>query len=78
MSASSQLCPWPTLEVIPMTLAPKTGEVSWVSMRLWRVLILAEVNMSPLKSQDSTPGMEVIDLEVKPREVSSAISGHAG
>jgi hypothetical protein len=26
-----------------MTLAPETGEVSWVSMGLWRVLLLAEV-----------------------------------
>jgi hypothetical protein len=50
MSAGSQLCPWPTLEVIPTTLAPETGEVSWVSMGLRRVLFLAKVNTLPSKS----------------------------
>jgi hypothetical protein len=41
--ADRQRCPWHTPEVIPMTLAPKTGEVSWVSMGLQRVLFLVEV-----------------------------------
>jgi hypothetical protein len=47
-----------------MTLAPETGEVSWASMGLRRVLFLAEVITLPLKSQDSSSGSEVIDLEV--------------
>jgi hypothetical protein len=61
-----------------MTLAPKTGEVSWVSMGLRWVLFLAKVGMLPSKSQDSLPGSEVFDLEVKPHGVSSAVSGRAG
>jgi hypothetical protein len=51
-SAGRWICPWPTRMVIPTTLAPKTGEVSWVSMGLRRVLFLAEVNLHPSKSQD--------------------------
>jgi hypothetical protein len=43
MPAGRQHCPWHTPEVIPMTLAPETGEVSWVCMGLRRVLFLAEV-----------------------------------
>jgi hypothetical protein len=78
MSAGRRLCHWPTLEVIPMTLAPKTGKVSWVSLGLRRVLFLAEVSTLPSKSQDSSPGSEVIDLEVKLRGVSPVISRHAG
>jgi hypothetical protein len=35
--------PWCAPEVIPMTLAPETGEVSWASMGLRRVPLLAEV-----------------------------------
>jgi hypothetical protein len=35
--------PWHTPEVIPTTLAPKTGEVSWACMGLRRVPFLAEV-----------------------------------
>jgi hypothetical protein len=61
-----------------MTLAPKTGEVSWVSMGLWRVLFLAEVRPLPSKSQDSSLGLEVVDLEVKLHGVSPAVSGCAG
>jgi hypothetical protein len=61
-----------------MTLAPETGEVSWVSMGLPRVLFLAKVSMLSSKSQDSSSGLEVVDLEVKPRGVSPAVSGHAG
>jgi hypothetical protein len=52
MSAGRWLCPWPTQIVIPTTLAPETGEVSWVSMRLRWVLFLAEVDSHPLKYQD--------------------------
>jgi hypothetical protein len=36
-------CPWHTPEVIPMTLAPETGKVSWACMGLRRVPFLAEV-----------------------------------
>jgi hypothetical protein len=36
-------CPWHTPEVIPTTLAPETGKVSWACMGLWRVPFLAEV-----------------------------------
>jgi hypothetical protein len=35
--------PWHTPEVIPTTLAPETGEVSWACMGLRRVPFLAEV-----------------------------------
>jgi hypothetical protein len=77
-SSGKWLCPWPTLEVIPTTLAPETGEVSWVSMGLGRVLFLAEVSTLPSKSQDSSPISEVIDLEVLPQGVSPAVSGRAG
>jgi hypothetical protein len=78
MSAGRRLCPWPTLEVIPTTLAPETGEVSWVSMGLRRVLFLAKVYSRPSKSQDSSSGSEIIGPEVKLRGVSSAVSGRAG
>jgi hypothetical protein len=61
-----------------MTLAPKTGEVSWVSMGLRQVPFLAEVSTLPSKSQDSSFGSEVVGLEVRPRGVSPAVSGHAG
>jgi hypothetical protein len=47
-----------------MTLAPETGKVSWVSMGLRWVLFLTEVSTLPSKSQDSSSGSEVIDLEV--------------
>jgi hypothetical protein len=61
-----------------MTLAPETGEVSWVSMGLRWVPFLAKVSVFPSKSQDSSSDLEVIDLEVKSPEVSPIISGHAG
>jgi hypothetical protein len=61
-----------------MSLAPETGEVSWVCMGLRRVLILTEVSTLPSKSQDSSSGLEVVDLEVWPRGATSAISGRAG
>jgi hypothetical protein len=61
-----------------MTLAPKIGEVSWVSMGLRRVPFLIEVSTLPSKSQDSSSGLEVIDLEVKSRGVSLTVSGRAG
>jgi hypothetical protein len=60
-----------------MTLAPKTGEVSWVSMGLRRVLFLAEVSTLLSKSQDSSPGSEVVGLEVRPRGALPAVSGCA-
>jgi hypothetical protein len=41
--AGRQRCPRHTPEVIPTTLAPKTGEVSWACMGLWRVPFCAEV-----------------------------------
>jgi hypothetical protein len=77
-SAGRWLCPWPTQIVIPMTLAPKTGEVSWVSVGLQRAVFLAEVNSHPSKSQDPSSSSEVVDLEVNCRGVSLAISGRAG
>jgi hypothetical protein len=78
MIAGRLRCPWHTPEVIPPTLAPETGEVSWVSMGLWRVLFLAEVRTLPSKSQDSSSGSEVIALEVKSRGALPAILGRAG
>jgi hypothetical protein len=41
--AGGQRRPWHTPEVIPTTLASKTGEVSWAFTGLRRVLFLAEV-----------------------------------
>jgi hypothetical protein len=61
-----------------MTLAPETGEVSWVSMGLRRVPFLAEVNRFPSKSQDSSPSSEIVDLGIKLHGVSPAFSGRAG
>jgi hypothetical protein len=61
-----------------MTLAPKTDEVSWVSMGLWRVLFLAEVYSRPSKSQDPSSGSEVVALMAKSRGVPPAISRRAG
>jgi hypothetical protein len=78
MSAGRWFCPWPTQIVIPTTLAPETGEVSWVSMGLRRVLFLAEVNSRPSKSHDPSSGSKVVGLEVESRGVSPAVSGHAG
>jgi hypothetical protein len=78
MPAGRQRCPWHTLEVIPTTLAPETGEVSWVSMGLQRVLFLAEVSTFPMKSQDSLSGPEVVDLGVKFYGVSPTVSRRAG
>jgi hypothetical protein len=78
MSAGRWLCPWPTQTVIPTTLAPETGEVSWVSMGLRRVLFLAEVDTLPSKSQDPSSGSEVVILEVKPGSASPAVSGRTG
>jgi hypothetical protein len=43
MPAGIQLGPWHAPLVIPTTLAPETGKVSWVSMGLRRVPLLAEV-----------------------------------
>jgi hypothetical protein len=76
-SAGKLLCPWPTQIVIPMTLAPETGEVSWDSMGLRRVLFLAEVYSRPSKSQGFSSGWKVVDLEVRFRGVSPTISGCA-
>jgi hypothetical protein len=61
-----------------MTLAPETDKVSWVSMGLQRVLFLTKVDMFPSKSQGSSSGLEVVDLEVKSRGVSPTVSGCAG
>jgi hypothetical protein len=47
--AGVQRCPWHTPEVIPTTLAPETGEVSWASMGLQWVLLLAEVLLVSLE-----------------------------
>jgi hypothetical protein len=61
-----------------MTLAPETGEVSWVSMGLRHVPFLAEVSTLLSKSQDFSSGSEVVGLGVESRGVSPAISGRAG
>jgi hypothetical protein len=61
-----------------MTLAPETGEVSWVSMELRRVLFLAEVDSHSSKFQDLSSGLEVVVLEVKSWRTLPAISGHTG
>jgi hypothetical protein len=61
-----------------MTLAPETGEVSWVSMGLRWVLFLAEVCTFPSKSQDSSSGLEVVALKVKSRGAPPVVSGHTG
>jgi hypothetical protein len=66
-SVGRWFCPWPTRIVIPTTLPLETGEVSWVSMGLRRVLFLTEVYQRPSKSQDSSSGSEIASLEVKPR-----------
>jgi hypothetical protein len=78
MSAGRWLCPWPTRIVIPTTLAPESGKVSWVSMGLRRVLFLAEVYSRPSKSQDPSSALEIVGLEVKLCGVSPAFSGRAG
>jgi hypothetical protein len=77
-SASRWLCPWPIQIVIPMTLAPKTSEVSWVSMGLRRVLFLAEDDSHPSKSQDLLSGLEVVVLEAKSWRTLPAVSGRTG
>jgi hypothetical protein len=77
-SAGRGLCPWPTQIVIPTTLAPETGEVSWDSMGLRRVLFLAEVDSYPSKSQDLFSRWRVVDPEVKSRGIRPAVSRHAG
>jgi hypothetical protein len=64
MIADRWLCPWPTQIVIPMILAPETGEVSWDSMGLRRVLFLAKVNSHPSKFQGLSSGWKVVDLRV--------------
>jgi hypothetical protein len=76
--AGRWLCPWPTQIVIPMTLAPETGEVSWDSMGLQWVLFLAEVDSYPSESRGFSFGWKAIHLEVKSRGVLPAVSGHAG
>jgi hypothetical protein len=68
-------CPWPTQIVIPTTLAPETGKVSWVSMGLRRVLFLAEVDLRLSKSQYLLSGLGVVYLEAKFRRTLPAISG---
>jgi hypothetical protein len=77
-SAGRWLCPWPTQIVIPTTLAPETGEVSWVSMGLRRVLFLAEVDSHPSKSQNLSSSSEVVAFEAKSRSTRPAVSGRTG
>jgi hypothetical protein len=76
-SAGGWLRPWPTQIVIPMTLAPETGEVSWDSMGLWWVLFLAEVDSYSSESHDLSSGWKAVDLEVKSCRVRQAVSGCA-
>jgi hypothetical protein len=61
-----------------MTLALETGEVSWVSMGLRRVLFLTEVDSYPSKSQDLSSGSEAIVLEVKSVRTLPVVSRHTG
>jgi hypothetical protein len=75
--ADKLLCPWPTQIIIPMTLTPETGEVSWDSMGLWRVLFLAEVYSHPSKSQGFSSDWKFVELEVKFHGVSPAVSTRA-
>jgi hypothetical protein len=49
MPAGRPRCPWHTPEVIPTTLAPETGEASWVCMGLQRVPVLAKVLLVSVK-----------------------------
>jgi hypothetical protein len=51
-----------------MTLAPETGEVSWVSMGLRRVLFLTEVDTLLSKSQDPLSSSVVVALRPSPKE----------
>jgi hypothetical protein len=46
----------------PHDTSPETGKVSWVSMGLWRVLFLAEVDSYLSKSQDVSSGSEAVVL----------------
>jgi hypothetical protein len=77
-SAGRWVCPWPTRIVIPKILAAETGEVSWVSMGLRRVLFLAEANSRSSKSQDPSSGSEVVALMVKSCSTRLAVSERAG
>jgi hypothetical protein len=77
-SAGRWLCPWPTQIVIPTILAPKTGEVSWVSMGLRWVLFLTEVDSHPSKSQDLSSGPKAAIPEVKSWRTLPAVSGRIG
>jgi hypothetical protein len=47
-------------------------------MGLRRVLFLTEVYSHPSKFQGFSSGWKVVELEVKFRGVSPAVSGHAG
>jgi hypothetical protein len=61
--AGKELGPWHAPLVIPTTLAPETGKVSWVSMGLWRVLLLAEVlsvSVEVLSISVEVPGFFVL------------------
>jgi hypothetical protein len=70
--------PWCAPEVIPTTLTPETGEVSWASMGLRRVLLLAEV----LPALIEVPGLwsDLVSLvaEAGPCGVLPTVSGRAG
>jgi hypothetical protein len=56
-----------------MTLAPKTGEVSWASMGLRRVLLLAEVLLAFIE----VPGFSVWLRSHCPRgQVPRSVVGH--
>jgi hypothetical protein len=78
MPAGIKLGPWHAPLVIPTTLAPETGEVSWVSMGLRRVLLLAEVLLFLSKSQDSPSGLEVAGFEARSRGIPPAVLRRTG
>jgi hypothetical protein len=75
MLAGILLGPWCAPLVIPMTLAPETGKVSWAIMGLRRVPLLAEVLLAIVE----VPGFLVWLGRSSPRGyVLQCSSGHLG
>jgi hypothetical protein len=76
MLAGRSCCLWHTQVVIPMTLAPETGEVSWDSMGLRCVLFLTEVHSHLSKYQGFISDWRIVKF--KNYRASPAVSGCAG
>jgi hypothetical protein len=70
--------PWCAPLFIPPTLAPETGEVSWASMGLWRIPLLAEVLLALIEVPGFWSGLVALVVEAGSCEVFPAISGRAG